>query len=187
MKKIIWILLLLPFTVYIAGCGTSTENKTGTELVITSLTPMYDGVATNDVDVKRDQCDDGSLEEFKKHTAVLQIANKLLPGTNEEDAGWVEIDYYEVKLEPMDANLPKPDPFVFAASGTLIEPGNSGSIEIDLVPIDVKLQIAQGIPDWGTIYHYNATVTIWGKTEYNEYLTASKTVTLNIGDYDNCK
>lgn len=190
MKKIIWVILLVPFVLYIAGCGSSPENKTGTELVIDSITPMYDGKETNDVDVFQDRCPDGDLEIYKKHTAMLQIENKLLPGATGDAGGWVEVEYYEVDYQPLDNTLPKPDPIVFAAKGLMLEAGATSTIEIDLVPIDVKMEIATGLLNLGRereVHHYNATVTVWAKNKYGDYLTASKTVTLNIADFDNCQ
>ncbi len=190
MKKIAWIILLIPFIVYLDGCGTSPENKTGTELVIDSITPMYDGKETSDVDVFQDKCSDGSLEMYKKHTAILQIENKLLPGATGDSGGWVEVEYYEVDYKPIDKTLPKPGPIVFAANGLMLEAGDTNTMEIDLVPIDVKLQIMKGLENLGMkkgVHHYYATVTIWAKDKYGDFLTASKTVTLNIADFDYCQ
>ncbi len=192
MKKLSGFLVILFFVggYILTSCGTSPEDKTGTLLVIHSITPTYNGNDTNDVDIYQDQCADGSKEKFMKHDAKVELENRLIPGVQKEIAGWVKIEKYQIQYKPLDSTLPSLPSVSFSSLGLLLGPGDTGEIEIDLVPIDIKLELAQDLVTLGktnTVVHYDAVVTIWAKTEFGDYLNATQSVTLNFADYDNCK
>ena len=184
------IMLLFVAALFLAQCGgNSPENKTETKLIIQSIVPNYDGTDTTDVDLYQDNCNNGSREKFKKHSATLTVDNHLLPGATAEEAGWVEIESYEVDFKSLDKTLPNPKSVIFAAEGLYLAPGETGTMNIDLVPISTKLELQQILHNAGRdgdVVHYTATVTIWGKTQYGDYLTASKSVTLTFADFDYC-
>lgn len=190
-KKVLSIILIFTVMIMAFSCGSDYSNKTGTELVIVNIAPMYLDNQTDDVDAFQDRCgttSDWTPEVFKKHTANILLENRLLPGvTDSSSAGWIKVNRYIVRYLPVEANLPALDPIDFRTSELKINAAAQSTFTIDIFPINRKVDFASKMGYINTVVHYDATIEIWGETEYGDPVNVNGTVTLTLGDFNNCE
>lgn len=189
-RKLVTVFLLVFFMLGNFSCGGSYSNKTQTELVIDAIIPQYLDNDTDDVDVFQDRCgtqDSWKPEVFKKHTAKVLLENRLLPGVEDTSgAGWIKVNRYIVRYTPDSDNLPALDPIDFYSTELKINPGEQGTFIIDIFPINKKIDFASKMGYFNSVVQYDASVEIWGETEYGDPVNVNGVVTLTLGDFNNC-
>lgn len=198
--------LLLGMAVTV-GCGDvpgDTED-TGSILKVESVSGLYLGKLTNQVDTTKGICDgseedDIEYEDFSDHFGQVEVTNRPLPNTDEQTASPVYIRSYTVSFVPIDHAGVTPPPLEPYRAIPLIDtrgiqpcPPNSTSCAptkyapLKFVDIAKKQEyLTRGGAVIDKPASYNIRYTFKGENIFGEEFTFGGGTNFTIFNYDYC-
>ncbi len=200
-----FIVLLL----YGCGGGPGSPGSNGTEdtgvVLDATITPVYNGANTVDVDAAQDVCDPGpppKLEVFTDHDATVTINAKLLNPNAQFTPGNIYIEKYTVEFRRSTDSIGAPpiEKIIDGTVGTpvvITPPTGTGittvTTTVSFVDLIRKMKYWDDVNSGvftstsnARLNNYTAIYTFKGKNEFGDSFTFTAETGFEIGDFDNC-
>jgi hypothetical protein len=184
---------------WLNGCGDidgGGSDKSGSLFSVGNIASWYLELATeNQVDIVQDLCTDLTAEPFSDHFAKVELFNKPLPNTTEQTATTIHLTSYQIRYSPQSPQA--------SALGTLLlddtsqippcVPGAACSAtEITVMwmnlatKADLKAFYDNNGLSYLTQFTYSLEYTFFGNNEFGEPVSAKKSTSFVVTDYDHC-
>lgn len=197
--------VLLPFFAALllaAGCG-DIEEQGGSIFYVNSISGVYkDGAATNQVDVRQDDCEPDPAnppdpEYFSDHYTEVEFINRPINNSEEQTASVVYIRRYEILYVPLDQltrRYPVPSPVIRQVNDTQgvppCEPTGACTgtkmTQLYFVPIATKTQLETNWVAAGNQLAYNVQYRFFGANDFGEPVQAVADYNFYAANYDYC-
>ena len=177
-------------------CGGASDSDACVR--IDSITPVYLGQNTSNVDAVRDICvrddpttpaDETVLEPFTDHNAVVMISNSPLPGVGPISPTTVTLrDFsisYVLNACPAGATCPALDTLT-AAQTVTIPPNSSVALTLPFVSLAKKFEYVSKGGSLLRFPTYVAVYTITGTDAFHNAVSVRGAAQFTIGDFDHC-
>jgi len=185
----------------LGGCGSLPDDQaasSGSQFSVAGISGVYNGEATNQVDIEQNYCDD-DVEYYSDHLVEVAFLNRPLPNATEQTASMITLNSLEIRYTPLDTVTA---PYVLT-SPLIVEIRDNNAIPacdpegvcaavtisgLYFVPIQTKSLLRQYyIASGNKQLAYNANYVFKGTNDFGEVVTAVGRLQFYVANYDYCE